>query len=138
MEATHKIEIKIDNNQIAVPAQNKEVSKIDDIPNPVDKTIAVKENTDSNSTQPAKFEVYKYRWAVLIAFCLIKYASCASYSIFLPFSTYISEIYGIDHFYIVLSSYTFNGLYPLASFFIADPVIQSKGIKFSVFFDNNF
>jgi hypothetical protein len=132
MEATQKIEIKLDNSQIAVLAQIQETSKINEIPKPVEKTIAVTETQDNKPAQPTKFKVYKYRWAVLIAFCLIKYSSCATYSLFLPFSSYISEIYGIDHFYIVLSSYTFNGLYPLASFFIADPVIQSKGIKFSV------
>lgn len=79
-----------------------------------------------------KFVVYKYRWVVLISYCLIKCCSCATYGLFVPFSTLMSKIYGIQHVFIVLTSYTFNGLYPFASFLIADPIISSKGIGFSV------
>ena len=84
-----------------------------------------------------RYEVYKYRWVVLLTFCLIKYSSCATYGLFVPFSSYLTQIYGIHHVFIVLSSYSFNGLYPIASFFIADPIIHACGVRVAVRLDYN-
>ncbi len=85
------------------------------------------------SPEEPRYKVYAYRWMILAAYCLIKFCSCATYSLFVPFSTFMSKTYGIPHVCIVLTSYTFNGMYPFASFFIADPFIQKRGITWAVF-----
>ena len=89
-------------------------------------------NTLSSPEGPEIYRVYAYRWVVLFSYFFIMLASGATYSVFIPFSVYMQEIYGVSHVAIVLTLFTFHGIYPFSTFFMANYVIVSKGTKFAL------
>ncbi len=78
------------------------------------------------------FVVSGYRWVVVLSYVVSQLASGAVYGVFIPFSNYMQDIYGIPHVAIVLTCFTFNGVYPFSSFFFADWFILRFGLYISV------
>jgi len=84
---------------------------------------------------PKSYKVTKYRYVIIVVYVLILFSSGGVYSIFIPFSGFLTRIYGISHVFIVLSGFTFNALYPISSFLIASDFIKRYGLKISVFYN---
>jgi len=89
--------------------------------------------TIADTSDTNLYKVYCYRWVVLIVYFFIMFSSGATYQVFIPFSVYMQKVYGITHVVVILTSFTFNGIYPISNFLIANQVIVYKGTKFAVF-----
>ncbi len=73
-----------------------------------------------------------YRWVVLGSFFAVLFSSGATYGVFLPFSAFLRDTYGISHVFVVISGFVFNGVYPFTSLLIADKFIQRHGTHTAV------
>ena len=58
--------------------------------------------------------------------------SGATYALFIPFSVYLQSIYKISHVAIVMTNFTFHGIYPFPNFLYANSIIVNKGTKVAV------
>lgn len=85
-----------------------------------------------SSEEKETYKIYGYRWVSLISFFMILVTSGASYEIFVPFSTYMQDTYGISHLTVVLTSYIFHGIYPFSSFLVANNFVLKNGLKISL------
>ncbi len=79
------------------------------------------------------YEIYSYRYVVLLAYILIRFASGAIYGLFIPFSDVMRQVYGIKHIFVVLTGVTFSALSPLVNLCYANRIILTYGARTSVF-----
>ena len=92
------------------------------------------DNVATPASCESVYEVYSYRYVVLLSYIFIRFTSGAVYGLFIPFSTIMRKVYGIKHVFIVFTGYTFNALSPLVNLLYANKIILSYGTKMAVIF----
>ncbi len=114
--------------------QNSTRRSIDAVPTPVlvSHVPKVLSRFAAGSDSETEYELSPYRYVVLACYFMIKFTSGAIYSLFIPYSDFLHETYGIKHVFTVLTAFTFNAMNPLVTFLYANRLILSKGTKFSV------
>lgn len=73
-----------------------------------------------------------YRFVAIAMYFLIKFTSGATYGLYIPYSNYLQEIYGIRHVYVVITAYAFQCLSPFVNILYANRIILYAGTKISV------
>jgi len=81
----------------------------------------------------SQFKTSKYRWVTLVSYFIILFLGGAVFSLFIPFSTFLEKLYGIQHTLVVLTAFSFNALYPVANFSYCNKFMKKFGTKISVF-----
>lgn len=120
--------------------ENAENAKKQDEPSADAQITVQKEATiyqiDASEKMPSKetsmHTLSWYRFVVIAMYFLIKFTSGAAYGLYIPYSDYLQEIYGIMHIYVVISAYAFQCLSPFVIIIYANKLILYAGTKISV------
>lgn len=82
--------------------------------------------------ESVKYSLSSYRYIVVIAYFFVKFTAGATYGLYIPFSDYLQGIYQVNHIYIVITAFAFQGLSPFVNLLYANKIILSMGTQFSV------